>query len=264
VTHDDTIDRSLTLSLTSDGLLERKVSVTVAHRDVESMVVSTHQLTVTEGGSSNFTVALAHDPVTPLTVTLVSSNPAVAVAIPTSLAFTSANYGTPQTVTVRSTIAPSIVSNGGTVVVLTADGMAPETVAITTANPPTCDPPGPLPNPPDGHHNDGLTCMSCHNVPRGPFGPFTIAGTLYADPFGQAAMSQATIHLIDANHNDIKLFTAQNGNFFTDQPMAFPVRPRASKCPSIDQEMPDDVTATGGNCNGCHAAGSAAGVINLP
>jgi hypothetical protein len=265
--HDaNTVTDVASIKLLATGITGQGVSVTVTNVDRQAIVALPQALTVEEGGTSNFAVKLAFDPIDTVTVLLVSSDTTAVTVAPDSLTFTSANYSTPQSITVTGVVDANTVSEV-VPVSLSLARLANTTVTVTqhdTTNPATCDQPGPLPNPPDGHHNDGLTCMSCHNVPRGPFQPFTIAGTLYADPFGQAPMSQATIHLIDANHNDIKLITAQNGNFFTDQPIAFPVRPRASKCPSIDQEMPDDVNASGGNCNGCHAVGTNAGAMNLP
>jgi hypothetical protein len=98
-----------------------------------------------------------------------------------------------------------------------------------------------------GHHNPGKDCLSCHATIEGK--TWTIAGTLQ-DATG-AGIPGATIEVTDADGQTLQLVTAANGNFYTLKPVSFPVKPRASKCPS-DQAMSS--TAQNGSCNasGCH------------
>ena len=103
------------------------------------------------------------------------------------------------------------------------------------------------PNPPDGHHFSGRDCMEgCHNH------GFTLAGTLYTNATGNTAFMGATITVTDANNVKTNLLVRQNGNFYSSQNFAFPVKVRASSCP-LGKDMV--ATSANGRCNsaGCHA-----------
>lgn len=112
---------------------------------------------------------------------------------------------------------------------------------------------------PNGNHNAGLACLSCHNgsgaAPR-----WYAAGTLYATTQGGGAISGATIIITDANNTTVKLVTAANGNFYTPQQLVMPLRVKASKCPDTKSMPP---MATSGDCNSCHQAATT-GRIHLP
>jgi hypothetical protein len=119
-----------------------------------------------------------------------------------------------------------------------------------------CDEPkaGGLPN---GEHNPGQACLDsgCHGGNGG--GPrFSLGGTLYSSVGGGAVIPGATIHVIDGNGTDITLTSASNGNFYTQQGIAFPVTVRASSCPNTSA-MAGQVDQAAGNCNssGCHDSG---------
>jgi hypothetical protein len=102
----------------------------------------------------------------------------------------------------------------------------------------------------DGHHNAGQDCISCHQSVSG--ANWTVAGTVYKSGSG---VSGVTIVITDANGQTIQLVSCDNGNFYTDQNVAFPVNVRASSCPA-DTSMVS--TAAQGSCNatGCHANGN--------
>jgi hypothetical protein len=112
---------------------------------------------------------------------------------------------------------------------------------------------------PNGNHNAGLACLSCHNgtgaAPR-----WYAAGTLFATTQGGGAISGATITITDANNTTVKLITAANGNFYTRQALVMPLRVSASKCPDTKSMPPN---ATSGDCNSCHQAATT-GRIHLP
>ena len=117
----------------------------------------------------------------------------------------------------------------------------------------TCD--DPINSGHNGEHEQGQPCMPCHAA--GGDGPtFTIAGTLYDDLAGSAAVSDAAIHIIDATGKDVALTTAANGNFWSTEPFAFPVLTYASLCPDT-HDMISPLDESGGDCNkgGCHVAG---------
>ncbi len=66
---------------------------------VQRLIVSPNRLSLAEGGSGAYTVVLSHTPVGPVTVGVSSDNPAVTVSRST-LAFTTQNWSTAQSVTV--------------------------------------------------------------------------------------------------------------------------------------------------------------------
>lgn len=110
-----------------------------------------------------------------------------------------------------------------------------------------------------GKHNPGTACAGCHTGMGAP--KFTVSGTLYSDAAGTAPVVGATIHVTDATGAQLELTTAQNGNFWTSQTVAYPVRVYASRCPDA---VPMVATvASPGDCNagGCHGAGNR---IHLP
>ena len=110
---------------------------------------------------------------------------------------------------------------------------------------------------PDGHHDPGQSCITagCHDGGAADGTAYTAAGTAYKGTGTATPYAGATIHLIDANGNDIAVVTAGNGNFFTDQPVAYPVQTKISSCP-YTLAMSTQVPAGQGSCNkaGCHDA----------
>jgi hypothetical protein len=103
----------------------------------------------------------------------------------------------------------------------------------------------------DGHHNPGLNCMTCHNNAQPTIPQFTVAGTLYSALTGGTAVAGATVEVTDATGAVYPLLTGTNGNFYSEQPIVFPVNVRATACPA-DLFMPTSPTV--GACNSCHDA----------
>jgi len=107
-----------------------------------------------------------------------------------------------------------------------------------------------LPPPTDGHHFPGQSCFqACHNH------GWTVAGTLYTSSTGNTAFSGANITITDSNNQTMNLVTGANGNFYTTQPIAFPVLVIASACPAA-VKMTLAVAASGRACNSCHIGGT--------
>ncbi|MCU1280789.1 MAG: hypothetical protein JWM53_4335, partial [bacterium] len=126
----------------------------------------------------------------------------------------------------------------------------------------------------DGHHNAGQPCLQCHDGNTAGANKFTAAGTVY-DKLSLAAgaqgLSGVTIEITDANGAKVSVVTASQGapgNFWTDTPLVFPLKVRASQCPA-DRPMADplaaaaNVGAGGGNCSraGCHDANM---IVHVP
>jgi len=105
---------------------------------------------------------------------------------------------------------------------------------------------------PGGHHNPGQPCQSCHAA--GGSGPeFTLGGTLFDGLQSSTPITGATIVVTDDTGLEVKLTTADNGNFWTDRTLAYPITVAASGCPD-HSPMVSAVQSSGADCNagGCH------------
>ncbi len=109
---------------------------------------------------------------------------------------------------------------------------------------------------PNFAHYAGDNCMTCHTATS--LTRLTVAGTLYNSVGGAGRVAGATIVLVGDDGAEVRIVTADNGNFYTLAPVVFPLTVRASKCPD---EAAMVATVTGGGCNGCHGA---ANRIHLP
>lgn len=109
----------------------------------------------------------------------------------------------------------------------------------------------------NGNHNAGANCSSqnCHGGP-GAAPNWTLAGTLYTDLAGTGVVAGGTLIFTDADNNEIQLVTASNGNFYTLEPVVFPVAVKASRCPN-SLSMTAPIAENMGSCNqgGCHDSG---------
>jgi hypothetical protein len=115
-----------------------------------------------------------------------------------------------------------------------------------------CD--DPVPTNEDGEHNPGTDCLACHS-PNGEGPTFSIGGTLYDGVASNTPVAGATIRFTDANGLDHAMISALNGNFWTEDPVAFPITVSASSCPDT-RPMNAPVQEAGGSCalGGCHTA----------
>ncbi len=128
-----------------------------------------------------------------------------------------------------------------------ADPFAPD------ADIPDCSPLTAAPG--DGYHFPGEDCVSCHRQAGGA-PPFTIGGTLFTDEEGTAGAAGATIVVDDAYGNRFTMVTETNGNFYSIDPISFPVRTYLAVCPDVIP-MLSDVPQTSASCNAasCHSSG---------
>jgi hypothetical protein len=97
----------------------------------------------------------------------------------------------------------------------------------------------------------GRDCFECHN--RGGADPsFTAAGTLFmnATDAAGAGVKGARIRLIDANGRAVTLKSNQSGNFYTREPIAFPLQVAIVEAGGIAGIMSEPVPE--GGCNACH------------
>jgi hypothetical protein len=109
-------------------------------------------------------------------------------------------------------------------------------------------------------HNKGQDCLSCHATGQDPLLRWTIAGTVWQDSFGTTPRGGATVSIVDAKGQNIKLIADVEGNFYTAQAVTFPLTVSASACPS-SKAMVGKPPQGSCNAGGCHDAGRP---ISLP
>ncbi|MDX2091336.1 MAG: hypothetical protein SFX73_25985 [Kofleriaceae bacterium] len=101
VADDDVVNDSTNLTLSSAGLTNRTVAVTVTDDDTQGIVTTpASTLTVTEGSTAQLGVKLAYRPAGDVVIDVASLSTAVATVTPATLTFGPSNYGTNQNVTV--------------------------------------------------------------------------------------------------------------------------------------------------------------------
>lgn len=109
---------------------------------------------------------------------------------------------------------------------------------------------------PDGHHFPGQDCMgSCHDH------GFTLGGTLLKQD--KSVYPGGIITVIDANQKTVHITAGNNGNFYTSEPLVFPLTTYASACPDV-APMISTVKEGEGGCakGGCHT-GTAGGISEV-
>ncbi len=129
----DIVTSVTTIEFTSADLTTTSLPVQVADNDVLGITTSASSLSLVEGASGTFTVALSQQPPGNVSVTVTSGNGAVATVGPSPLQFTPATWNTPQTVTVIS-VADDDVANGSTSISLMATGLTTRTVAVNVTD----------------------------------------------------------------------------------------------------------------------------------
>lgn len=110
---------------------------------------------------------------------------------------------------------------------------------------------------PDGHHFPGQDCMgSCHDHGFTLGGTLLKKGTLTAYPGG-------IVTVIDAQGKTVDMTAGNNGNFYTAEPLVFPLTTYASACPDV-APMISLVKEGEGGCamGGCHT-GTASGIADV-
>jgi mannose/cellobiose epimerase-like protein (N-acyl-D-glucosamine 2-epimerase family) len=102
-------------------------------QQVQALVVSSSNVTVPEGGSAQFTVKLATQPASDVNVTVARQSGDTDLTGGASLIFTSANWNTPQAVTINAA-ADADTTNGSAVFAVTSAGLPTKTVTATEAD----------------------------------------------------------------------------------------------------------------------------------
>jgi hypothetical protein len=109
---------------------------------------------------------------------------------------------------------------------------------------------------PDGHHFPGQDCMgSCHDH------GFTLGGTLLKKNL--SVYPGGIVTVVDKNLKRVDITAGNNGNFYTSEPLVFPITTYASACPDV-APMISEVKEGEGGCakSGCHT-GLAGGISEI-
>lgn len=122
-------DEQVVFTLTSAGLTDVSVNVTVDDDDIQSIDVEPTSVTVDEGGTGTFGVALTVQPNADVTVTITSDDEDAATAT-TVLTFTPDNYDEPQTVTVTG-VEDADGNDEAVVFTVSSEGLADVEVDVT-------------------------------------------------------------------------------------------------------------------------------------
>jgi MYXO-CTERM domain-containing protein len=128
----DTVPDTATITVASSGLTSEDIFVNVIEDDANNLLVSMAALTIGEGSSDTFLVALVKAPSAPLTVTVArtAGDTDIGVSGGATLTFDATNFGVPQTVTIAAAEDADTADDTATLSV-TAAGIAGRTVAVT-------------------------------------------------------------------------------------------------------------------------------------
>jgi hypothetical protein len=96
----------------------------------------------------------------------------------------------------------------------------------------------------------GENCQDCHRS-GGDATAWTAAGTVFTNPSDpvSAGVRGARVSLTDANGKTVTMNTAQGGNFYTREPLSFPLVARLEK-DGVTRVM--SLPVPDGACNRCH------------
>lgn len=197
----DTRDESVTVTIAATGIGQTTVTVVVEDDDVQALVVAPDTVTMAEGGSATFTVALAYEPDAATEVTLTSANTGVATVAPATLSFTVANYATPQTVTVTG-VEDSNVVDDTTTVAVASTGLTSVDVAVTVTD---VDQQGILASPTTLNLDEGTSGELSVSLAAEPAGPVTVTVTS-ADP-AIASVSTSSLTFTANNWDQAQIVT---------------------------------------------------------
>ncbi len=131
----DLANGSAVFSVTSSGLTTVSVTGTEADNDLQSLVVSPTSVSVSEGLTNTFTVKLAFQPSSDISVSTgyISGDTDLSLSGGAALTFTTANWDTPQTVTLAAA-EDADLTNGSAVFDVTSTGLAAVSVTATEAD----------------------------------------------------------------------------------------------------------------------------------
>ena len=203
----DAADESTGIALKASGGgytgKSASVGVTVADDDTRGLVASPRSLAVVEDGAGKtFTVKLATQPTGtgPVTVSVTSGDAGAVSVDPASLTFTTLNYGTPRTVTVKG-VRDDDVRDESVTVALSASGGdyggESASVAVTVDD---RGEPGLVVEPTSLEMDEGGLAGFEVKLATRPTGSVTVSLSLPAAVAGKATVSPASLTFTASNH----------------------------------------------------------------
>lgn len=103
------------------------------------------------------------------------------------------------------------------------------------------------------NHRPGQPCLLCHDGKIGDPRQFSIAGTVFVNPYDKVAASGATIIMTDANNVVFTTTTNQAGNFYVTPSQWTPAYPMTVEVDyqRYQTKMRSHI-GRDGSCSGCH------------
>lgn len=131
---DDVTDELVDVTVSSTGLADVSVTVTITDNDVLSLVVNPVSVTIAEGGSvANVDISLSHRPDAPVDVAITGSDNTVINVAPTLIQILPASFDRPQTVSV-SAVDDDDDRDETATVDLSATGLAGRQIAVAVTD----------------------------------------------------------------------------------------------------------------------------------
>lgn len=129
----DVLNETAAILLSTPGLANANVGVTVTDNDTLSILTSSSAISLGEATTGSFGVRLGAQPAGNITVTVTSANPGAAIAAPPTLTFTPVNWNTDQPVTV-SGVTDSDVANESVAITCSSPGLTSRVVTATVTD----------------------------------------------------------------------------------------------------------------------------------
>ncbi len=205
VADDDLTDESATLTLSGAGT-PVAIAVTVTDDDTQRIVATPAMVTVTEGSSATLNVVLAFQPVSDVTVSVVSGTPTAATVSSATLAFTAATYNQPQTVTIAGIDDADAVMSTSTLT-LAAMGVAPTAVPVSVTDDDALNLDVALASATIGEAGTTTLAIKLTAAPSA-----TTTVTIASSDAGAATVTPATLTFTAANHSEPQIVTVSGVN----------------------------------------------------
>ncbi len=238
----DVHDESVAVTMSSlDVPAAGSVAVAVADDDVQAIILSSNNVSLTEGGAPQaLTAYLQYDPAGTQVVTLSSSDPGAATASPAVLTFDSNDYGTPQPFSIAA-VEDDDVHGESLTVTLASAGVAAQTVSVVVADD---DTQVILAAPNPASVLEGATAQVLVTLGYRPSAPVTVTAGGAESHRGRPVAGGAGLHRL-------QLLRAPGGRrhrrrgrrFSRTRAPASPSRPAPSPRPKVPQTSPSTSTS---------------------
>ncbi len=201
----DAVDESTGIALEASGGgytgKSASVGVTVDDDETRGLVASPRSLAVVEDGAGKtFEVKLATQPTGAVTVSVTSGDAGAASVEPASLSFTTSDYGTPRTVTVKGVRDDDVRDEAVTVALSASGGDYGGKSASVTVTVDDGGEPGLVVEPAKLELDEGGMAGFEVKLATRPTGTVTVSVSLPGAVAGKATVSRATLTFTASNH----------------------------------------------------------------